>query len=447
MAHNMSSSDSERDRQDDVLSLDHSDKSFSGFSSVDSSPERPAKKSGKKKKKTSKTHAGTKCHKEKKSSSKSKKGKKAKKTSGSNKENVSPAGNLSQSVTESNSTAFGVDLSKLTDDDIGHLRNVLGMNDSYNQNNGQFAEETDFETVFGDSLNNLAPSMRVEIDRDDVSVTGDLGNRMSEVLFEEGEIKDDEDWSLPPLKIQEKGKPISKSLANMVNMACTSQCDTDNLIKKYKVPENCDKVTPPLVNEEIWKTIDKRAQSQDRSLVETQNMAAAGISSMIKLAEMVKPYISTNSEAKSVLSDAMTLIGQVQYSLSVRRRYMIRPTLKRKYYGLCNINKPITNKLFGDELAKDIKACESMSFVGKEPFYKPSFPRGGTGRYMRGQTRPYNNYGRYNSNYNRYQPYPQQYPQAQRGQSNRGTYQRGFGGFRIPKRTATATATAPNDQK
>lgn len=51
---------------------------------------------------------------------------------------------------------------------------------------------------------------------------------------------------------------------------------------------------------------------------------------------------------------------------------------------------PITKSLFGDALAKDIKACDSMSFIGKSQVWR------GRGRPMRrGQ--------------GRYAPYPQQH--------------------------------------
>lgn len=56
-----------------------------------------------------------------------------------------------------------------------------------------------------------------------------------------------------------------------------------------------------------------------------------------------------------MIADALTLFGQAQYNLSLRRRYMIRPQLKKKYSNLCNINTPITTSLFGDDVQKEIK--------------------------------------------------------------------------------------------
>ena len=43
-------------------------------------------------------------------------------------------------------------------------------------------------------------------------------------------------WDLPKLKGPVKGPAISQSLANLINATCTSQCVTDELVAKYKVP-------------------------------------------------------------------------------------------------------------------------------------------------------------------------------------------------------------------
>ena len=77
-----------------------------------------------------------------------------------------------------------------------------------------------------------------------------------------------------------------------------------------------------------------------------------------------------------LLSDALTLLGQVQYNLSVRRRYIIRPNLKKKYTSLCNISTPISNQLFGDDIAKEIKNCDSMYGLGKDQGYRMNVYRG-----------------------------------------------------------------------
>ena len=80
-----------------------------------------------------------------------------------------------------------------------------------------------------------------------------ISTDLSSALFssDEENVQDNEDWDLPKLKILEKGKPMAKSLAEVINTACTSQGETDLLLNKYKIPQNCDRACLPTVNSEI----------------------------------------------------------------------------------------------------------------------------------------------------------------------------------------------------
>ena len=127
--------------------------------------------------------------------------------------------------------------------------------------------------------------------------------------------------------------------------------------------------------------MNKYAQTQGKGIQDIQNLVATGITPIIKLAEVLKPHIMVNPEAKTLLSDSLTLLRQVQFNLSTRRRYFIRPNLKKKYHSLCNISKPITDKLFGDDITKDIKTCDSLFSLSKEQNYGYySRPQRGAGR-------------------------------------------------------------------
>ena len=333
-----------------------------------------------------------------------------------------------------------LDILKLSHNDISQLE-------------PQYADDEDIQSVFGDSLENK-PLLHVQFEPADLSDRENpqnnqhgnrqISNELCYALFdtEEGEITDD--WELPRLKVPEKGNPVSETLAKKVNLACTSQCDVESLVSKYKIPQNCDRACPSMVNHEIWKILDKRAQTQDKGFQDIKNLVATGITLVIKLAEILKPQIMANSQAKTLLSDSLTLLGQVQFNLSIRRRYFIRPNLKNKYHSLYNISCPITDKIFRDDIAKDIKSYDSLYGLGKDQGY--SYYRPNRGRGSRFPRRGYNGgYGYQQSGYGssygygyganmRYQPYPQ------RGQFRQPM--RGHGA----KRTATATATAPNKQ-
>ena len=428
---------------DDVLSLDEGaeEGSFSGFSSLSDSDKEPVASTAPKRK----IRSAVKKAKEKGGKSKGKKQPPKKKTV-TNKENVQSSSSAGVS-----SMHTSIDLTKLSETDITKLREVLGIKTVQAE---QYANDSDIDAVFGHSLENL-PNLHVEVDRNDISDNEmphtehtDIADNLTQALFEpeEGEIVD---WELPRMRVPEKGKAISESLAKLINVACSSQCDTDSLVNKYKIPVNCELASPPLVNSEIWKVLDKRAQSQDRGLVDIQNLVATGMIPIIKLAEVLRPQLQGNAEARTLIADALTLMGQIQFNMSVKRRYLIRPNLKKKYFGLCNISTPVTTKLFGDDVSKDIKNCDSVSYLGKDQYgYKGVRGRGSRFPQRRGyfaygdranqgaSSSSYGGYGHggYGPQQHRFQPYPQ-----------RGQF-RGMSRPRVTKKVPTATATAPNDQ-
>ena len=209
-------------------------------------------------------------------------------------------------------------------------------------------------------------------------------------------------------------------------------------LPSIKFQKNCDQACLPVVNQDIWKILDKRAQNQDKGIQDIQNLVATGITPIIKLADVLKSQFIANKEAKTLLSDALTLLGQVQYNLSVRRCYIIRPNLKKKYTSLCNISKPISNQLFGDEIVKEIKNCDSMYSLGKDYGYKMNVYRGRGSRVSRrGYAGNYGSgYGYGSGVHNRFQPHPQ-----------RGQFRTAMPGHGVKRSsTATATVTSPNNQ-
>jgi len=349
--------------------------------------------------------------------------------------------------TNSKSSSNVLDFSKLSKQEIDNLKVALGLGSV------DVVTENDDIAQYGQNLDDL-PNIHVQFDHDhsdnDVELdynnnnSKNIGADFSAALFDG---KDDnptsEDfWDLPKLRAPEKGAAISQSLANLINTACSAQCDTDSIVAKYKLPENCVNLGAPLVNNELWKVLDKRARSQDRGMVEIQNLAATGIVPMIKLAEMFKTQISSSPEARTLVSDIMTIMGQVQYNLSLRRRYMIRPNINKKYSNLCNVNTPVSSMLFGDDISKEIKNCDNGVSLGKDMRMRG---RGYSARPFRGSRGrgfyPATFTGGFEpSHAMRFTPYPQ-----------RGSYRgasRSFGANRRGRSTfPTATVTMADQSK
>ncbi|XP_060596241.1 uncharacterized protein LOC132750311 [Ruditapes philippinarum] len=354
-----------------------------------------------------------------------------------------------------------LDLSKLSEHDIESLRTALGIipqernignSSTVDDNNNLLYDENVEDSDFYSA--HPRDNIRVQVDacdisdyEDDFSTFHNQGprdlNKDFHTAFDSSTVVDDDagfSWDLPKVKAPERGDAISDSLSKLINTACTVQCDTDSLFNRYSVPSNCDLATPPLVNQEVWRFLDKKGHMQDKSLVDIQNLLSTSFVPVIKLIEMLKKNKSLNEEMKTLITDLITGLGQVQYNISLRRRYYIRPYLKKKYSPLCNMSVPITTKLFGDEISKEVKSCENISFLGKDNFQTTNF-RGvmrsrGRFRGSRGYANAGNNV--YASSYQQSQGF-RPYPYPMRGNSFRGS---NAVRSRAPRRRPTATVTS-----
>ncbi|KAH3853141.1 hypothetical protein DPMN_095663 [Dreissena polymorpha] len=56
--------------------------------------------------------------------------------------------------------------------------------------------------------------------------SSNMTNKLKNSLFDDSDqVEDRSDWKLPKIKTKVKGPAITQSLADLISVACTSQCD------------------------------------------------------------------------------------------------------------------------------------------------------------------------------------------------------------------------------
>lgn len=337
------------------------------------------------------------------------------------------------------------DIGSLSSSDILQLREMLGVS-SVPEGPSVFDLYGDDPARLTVQIENEGPCSDVEFEPSGAPAKS-LSAQLKDAFFDDAQNKDENEqlvdddipWQLPKLKAPKKGEAISASLASLINTACSSQCDVEGILNTYKLPSNCENLSAPLVNSEIWSEINRKAQTYDKSFQDIQTLIGMGMIPIIKLVSLLKSKMS--EEAQKLVSDSMVLLGQAQFNLSVRRRYMIRPFIKKRYASLCNIATPVTSKLFGDDLNKEIKKCDTSISVARDQYAPFGGFRGhGRGR-ARGRGFPFRGYshnpnfsGQYGGRgFNRYHPYNRQPAQFRQQQ------------YQIPKKGRSATVTSHND--
>ncbi|XP_052244724.1 uncharacterized protein LOC127853924 [Dreissena polymorpha] len=272
-----------------------------------------------------------------------------------------------------------IDLNNLSSSNLNLLKEKLGLSQPENSNDCYYDDYDAYEneTEWDENVDiHTAPNLRVQVENDesedDIGIipsvrpkVKDMSKKLMNDLFgdnsdKENNSDDENEWKLPKIKKKSRGPPVSKSLAELMNTACTASCDTQSIRESHLVPENCDMMFPPSVNLEMWRNLDKRTRSVDRLFQDLQNLLAAGMVPVMKLAEMLRGNLPAKEQTKQLVSDSLTLLGQVQYNLSIRRRFLIRPNIpNKKYRALCNFDTPITCQLFGDDISKEMKNCDA----------------------------------------------------------------------------------------
>lgn len=123
---------------------------------------------------------------------------------------------------------------------------------------------------------------------------------------------------------------------------------------------------------------------------------------MINLGEMFKKNKFDMKQAKKYVSDAITLACNAMYETNVKRRYILRSYVHKKFQQLCSASTPIEEKsLFPSDVTKRMKEITDVSKINKQllsgqsssNFRNISVPKNFRGRF-RGRASTYRGLGR-----------------------------------------------------
>ena len=183
---------------------------------------------------------------------------------------------------------------------------------------------------------------------------------------------------------------VAQKLADIVNKRWGSKLEEAKLkekLAKYNRPDNCEKLTVPKVNPEIWnklkhgtKSAVLRLANMQKVLVKVGSAVAKATDTLLAIrADPEKTSASALTEKLGKLvtynADALALLGHVNIELSYRRRRRdaIKPNLNDAYSSLCGSQVPITGLLFGDELHSQLNNIKATNKIGHTTTVKSSY--------------------------------------------------------------------------
>ena len=179
--------------------------------------------------------------------------------------------------------------------------------------------------------------------------------------------------------------PVSDQLAGIIDKRWQTKMQSEklkSLLSKYNRPENCEKLTVPRVNPQIWNNLAKQQKMSDVRMSHVQESIVKACTAITRSLDHL--ITNQNDSGKNdqrllveQLLEATALLGHSHYEMSLIRRQKLKSSIKKEYADLCSSSAPVTSLLFGDDLNKqleDLKKGASLAIVSPRPTFSGSRP-------------------------------------------------------------------------
>ena len=198
------------------------------------------------------------------------------------------------------------------------------------------------------------------------------------------------------LQKEQLSPDVDSELATIINSLIKDGLPEDKLqnkMNKYHRPGNCSHLAKVRVNQALWDNLPPTVRSQDLKLQKVQTSLFKGMCALTNTINIIlnnMQSIPSGKDLFQVATDSFSFFANANTELNQRRRELIKPELQADYKYLCSSNSTlaVTDQLFGDDLAKEVKELTEVHRVGRQV----SNTRGSTPNNFRGR-RNFHNFG------------------------------------------------------
>ena len=167
---------------------------------------------------------------------------------------------------------------------------------------------------------------------------------------------------------KEKVDPdIDEELAKFIKSAFIDGITEDDqtlLTKDVNRPGNCPALVKTRVNQSIWRLLKSHTQTDDSKMQSIQNNIIKAAINFAKILDQCGDEIDGNLVEMG--TNALALLGQSSKLINNKRKEFHRSDLDVRYHYLTSSSLPYTaDKLYGDEVNKNIKEIQDINRVGK----------------------------------------------------------------------------------
>lgn len=149
-----------------------------------------------------------------------------------------------------------------------------------------------------------------------------------------------------------------------------SKENKERLKQELKIPENCSTFRVPKMNTEIWNRLPQRARMIDIKYQQLQQTLSLGMTVLVKMSDEISKKANlipkdTLTKVLKIGLDGANLMGNQIQDLNTKRKSEVKQYLNSDFADICNAKIPVSEYLFGPNLAESLKTSKATSTVMK----------------------------------------------------------------------------------
>ncbi|XP_071119298.1 uncharacterized protein [Haliotis cracherodii] len=134
------------------------------------------------------------------------------------------------------------------------------------------------------------------------------------------------------------GNDVDVNVANMINMACSSDGNLVDLREKYQIPSNCSVLIPPKLNPEVWNLVSRSGLDLDYRLQDVHMSIAESMVPLLIMLQSVQNRTYDETNTLTLLTHSLSLLGNSMYQINRVRMESIKKSLPSQVHSYCSFH-------------------------------------------------------------------------------------------------------------
>lgn len=159
------------------------------------------------------------------------------------------------------------------------------------------------------------------------------------------------------------GKDIHSGVATRIEHIITNGLENESkkeITKKYLIPENCQRLIPPILNSEIKAALTETNLKRDKGLENRQKQISTCINCLSQIVTDQMEKKNRDSDLIKNLMNTIRMLCDTMHADTQKRKYFALSSLKKEVNEQLGLTKP-DKYLFGENVAETIRTAKTVT--------------------------------------------------------------------------------------